>query len=286
MLFSGGIPFDLDLLSRYRELATKAAQARVAIFVVHLDQAGSDAADKTRIGTVFGGREYATGLGNIAASTGGVFFNGVGTAAGALDRIVSDINYFYQLGVEAQPTDADGRNHRVKVEVTRQKVSVRAPAEIAAAPRPKSSDVEAVTRALAQPTDIAEIPFEVATYVTHADQPDKVRVIVSATVPESPGFVPAEWGYLVLDGGKVLGGSHEQITATSPERWVAAASLVVPVGRYRIRAALIAADGRVASARPAVARWSSRGRRGPCERSDYRNAERGAGGTARAPEPG
>ena len=59
VLFSGGIPFDLDLLSRYRELATKAAQARVAIFVVHLDQAGSDAADKTRIAAVFGGREYA-----------------------------------------------------------------------------------------------------------------------------------------------------------------------------------------------------------------------------------
>ena len=40
VLFSGGIPFDVDLLSRYRDLATKAAQARVAIFVVHLDQAG------------------------------------------------------------------------------------------------------------------------------------------------------------------------------------------------------------------------------------------------------
>ena len=40
--------------------------------------------------------------------------------------------------------------------------------------------------------------------------------IVSATVPESPGFVPAEWGYLVLDGGKVLGGSREQITRHQP----------------------------------------------------------------------
>ncbi len=247
VLFSGGIPFDLELSSRYRDLATKAAQARVAIFVVHLDQAASDAADKTRVGTVFGGREYATGLGNIAASTGGVFFNGVGTAAGVMDRIVSDINYFYQLGVEAQPVDADGRTHKVKVEVTRPKVSVRAPAEIAAARRPKSAGVEAVTSALAQPTDIAEIPFEVATYVTHADEPDTVRVIVSATVPESPGFVPAEWGYLVLDGGKVIGGSREHITETSAERWAASAGLVVPAGRYRIRAALVAADGRVAT---------------------------------------
>ena len=247
VLFSGGIPFDVDLLSRYRDLATKAARARVAIFIVHVDQTGFDASDRTSVETVFGGREYTTGLGNIAASTGGAIFSGVGTAAGALERIVSDINYFYQLGVEALPTDADGKTHKVKVEVTRPKASVRAPAEIAAARRSTDTSVEAVTRALAQPTDIAEIPFEVATYVTHADEPGKVRVIVSATVPESPGFVPAEWGYLILDAGKVLGGSREQITETSSRRWGASASLAVPAGRYRIRAALVAADGRVAT---------------------------------------
>ena len=247
VLFSGGIPFDVDLLSRYRDLATKAARARVAIFIVHVDQAGFDASDRTSVETVFGGREYTTGLGNIAASTGGVIASGVGTAAGALEHIVSDINYFYQLGVEAQPTDGDGRAHRVKVEVTRPKASVRAPAEIAAARRSTDTTVEAVTRALAQPTDIAEIPFEVATYVTHADEPGKVRVIVAATVPESPGFVPAEWGFLVLEAGKVLGGSREQITETSSRRWAASASLAVPAGRYRIRAALVAADGRVAT---------------------------------------
>ena len=71
VLFSGGIPFDVDLLSRYRDLATKAARARVAIFIVHVDQAGFDASDRTSVETVFGGREYTTGLGNIAASTGG-----------------------------------------------------------------------------------------------------------------------------------------------------------------------------------------------------------------------
>ena len=188
--------------------------------------------------------------------------------------------------MEALPTDADGKTHTVKVEVTRPKASVRAPAEIAAARRSTDTSVEAVTRALAQPTDIAEIPFEVATYVTHADEPGKVRVIVSATVPESPGFVPAEWGYLILDAGKVLGGSREQITETSSRRWVASASLAVPAGRYRIRAALVAADGRVATARSSVAGRPAGGRRRAGERSDCRGAERGASGTARASPSG
>ena len=73
MLFSGGIAFDVDLLSRYRDLSTKAAQARVAVFVVHLDQPAYDASDRM-VETVFSGREFTTGLGNIASLTGGVFF--------------------------------------------------------------------------------------------------------------------------------------------------------------------------------------------------------------------
>jgi VWFA-related protein len=247
VLFSGGMPFDVDLLSRYRELATKAARARVAIFVVLVDQASFDASDRKNVATVFGGRDFATGLGDIASSTGGMFVNAIGTAKGALNRISADINSFYQLGVEALPTDADGKTHRVKVEVSRPNLSIRAPAEIAAAPRVKSSAVEAVTSALAQPTDTAEVPFEVATYSTHADDPGKVRLIVAATVPEAPGFVPAEWGYVVLDGGKVVGGSRDRIVAPSSGRWLGTASLVVPVGKYRIRTAVVAADGRVAS---------------------------------------
>ena len=156
------------------------------------------------------GREDTTGLGNIAASSGGVFVNGVGTAAGALERIVSDINYFYQLGVESQPGDSDGKTHRVKIDVRRANLKVRAPPGIVAPRAAKSPAGDAVTAALAQPTDISEAPLEVATYATHAEAPDKVRVVVSATVPEAAGFVPAEWGYVVINGGKAVGGSRER----------------------------------------------------------------------------
>ena len=179
-----------------------------------------------------------------------------------MNRIASDINAFYQLGIEAQPKDADVRTLRVKVEATRPNLTIRAPSQIAVAPARRSPSAEAVTSALAQPLDVAEVPFEVATYVTHADEAGKVRVIVSATVPDAAGFVPAEWGYQVIDGGKILGGSRDQIASPSTERWLGTASLVVPVGRYRIRAAVVASDGRVAQARPpARRRPARRGRR-------------------------
>ena len=46
---------------------------------------------------------------------------GVGRATGVFERIASDINYFYQLGVESRPSDGDGKTHRVEVKVSRAK---------------------------------------------------------------------------------------------------------------------------------------------------------------------
>jgi VWFA-related protein len=246
VLLSGGMPFDVELLPHYEDIARKAAQSRVAISIVHLDQPRSEASDKLNGLSVFGGRDYATGIGTIAAMTGGVFVGAVGKAQGTFDRLVGDINYFYQLGVESRPSDGDGKSRRVQVKVNRPNVSVRAPSLTAAAPRPKSQD-EALTRALSQPTDVAALPLEVATYVTHSPRPESVRVIVSAAMAEAPGVVPAEWGYVVLDGEKTVGGTRDEIAQVNRGPWSATTSIDIPAGRYRIRIAVIADDGRVGS---------------------------------------
>jgi VWFA-related protein len=247
VLLSGGLPFDMDLLSRYRDLAAKAAQAHVAISIVHLDQPDFDISTQTNASSGFAGRDYATGLATIASTTGGVFVDGVGRATGAFARIASDINNFYQVGVEAQASDADGKTHRVEVKVNRPGASVRAPSQTAAVRPARSSDADAVARALTQPTDVTELPLEVATYVTHADAGDKVRVIVSATLADAAGVAPAEWGYVIMDGGKAIGGARERIAPGASQPWSATASALLPSGRYRIRAALVATDGRVAT---------------------------------------
>ena len=174
-----------------------------------------------------------------------MFVNAVGKASGALERVATDINYFYQLGVEGQPTDSNGKLHRVKIEVTRPNVSVRAPAEIAAMRPVKSGDSDALKNALSQPTDLSEIPFEIASYVTHADEPSQVRVVVVATTPDTADFAPAEWGYIITKDGKEVGGSHEQISPELRRHWTGTSGLVVAPGRYRVRAAVLAVDGRI-----------------------------------------
>ncbi len=247
VLFSGGLPFDADLMTWYDSVTDAAARSRVSLSIVHIDQPDLEVSARRNNASLFGGRDFATGLGNIAAKTGGMFVNAVGKASGALERVATDINYFYQLGVEGQPADSNGKLHRVKIEVTRPNVSVRAPAEIAAMRPVKSGDSDALKNALSQPTDLSEIPFEIATYVTHADEPGQVRVVVVATTPDTPDFAPAEWGYIITKDGKEVGGSHEQIAPELRRHWTGTSGLVVPPGRFRVRAALLAVDGRIAT---------------------------------------
>src|SRR5262249_46992464 len=71
ILVSAGLPYDQDVLGRFNDLVEKAAQAHVAVSVLHLDQPGFDASSRGLEVSVAGGREYAGGLANIAASTGG-----------------------------------------------------------------------------------------------------------------------------------------------------------------------------------------------------------------------
>lgn len=245
VLFSGGIPFDHTLQSLYDDLAAKAAEAHVALFVVHLDQSDVDASARASGLGAPGGRAYATGLGTIAASTGGAFVNGVGRATGAIERILGEMTTFYQLGVDAVPSDADGRLHRVDVKVRRDGLRVRAPSATAMLPRTPPAGTDALDRALSQPTDVADLPLEVATYATHGDRPGEINLLVSASMADGAGVQLAEWGCVVLDGQKNVGGFRAR-AGSVPGRWSETRRFGVAPGHYRLRTAIVATDGRVA----------------------------------------
>ena len=167
VVLSGGLVFDTDLLLRYRSLAQQAAESHVALSIVHLDQ-DIDAADRGHFSNVFGGRDYSTGLGTVASMTGGIVLHGrrqLARGPGAFDRVATNITDFYELGVESRPDDDDGKAHKIDVAVARPGSSVRAPAATAV-PKPVTG-ADALAAALAEPTDVAELPLEVATYTTH-----------------------------------------------------------------------------------------------------------------------
>jgi VWFA-related protein len=242
VLISAGIPFDPELIGRYRDLARRAAQSHVTLLIVQMDQSPFDTGSRGPTVQVFGGREHAEGLGNIASITGGRFFSAVGNAQGVFDRIASDISTFYQPGVESRPSDADGKSHKVEVKVTRAGATVTAPAATAVALQPTRTPVERLRAALAEPTDVNELPLEVATYATHSQDPGKVRIIVTAGGSQPTQPPPTHWASVILDGDTILGGVGDAVDAGAPAPWSKSGAVDVAPGRYRLRTAIAAGD--------------------------------------------
>lgn len=242
VLISAGMPFDQELIGRYRDLARQAAQSHVTLFIVQMDQAAFDSGSRGPTVQVFGGREHAEGLGNIASITGGRFFGAVGNAQGVFDRIASDISTFYQLGVESLPSDADGKSHKVEVKVTRAGATVTAPAATAVASQATRTPVERLRAALAEPTDVNELPLEVATYATHSQEPGKVRIIVTAGASQPTQPPPTHWASVILDGNTILGGVGDAVDAGATAPWSESDAVDVAPGRYRLRTAIAAGD--------------------------------------------
>jgi VWFA-related protein len=242
VVLSGGLVFDTDVYSRYRLLAQQAAESHVAMSIVHLDS-DADTTDARRVSNIYGGRDYATGLGTVASMTGGSFYMGVGRATGAFQRVASEIVNFYELGVESRPSDADGKAHKVEVTVSRAGAKVRAPSATAS-PRRAATTAATLEAALAEPTDVAELPLEIATYNTHSTDAEKVSVIVAAQLAANAEATPAEWGYVIVADGKVVGSAKVHVEQAG-QPWAASAKVDMPPGRYRLRTAVVAQDGRI-----------------------------------------
>ena len=239
VLLSGGQAFDQELLVHYNDFARAAAAARITLHAVHIDQPGADTADRRSMTSPMGGRDMATGLQTMTGMTGGAYYSGIGRATGVFDRIKTEIANDYELGIETLPTDADGKLRDVSVKVNRPDVSVRSRRQVLLAKDDPAGAKDPVLALLAQPTDVADLPIAVASYATRGQEPTTLRVVLSAEF----GAPIADWAYAVLDGNKVLADGRQQ-SADEAGRRMVTTSLQLAPGRYRIRVAATANDGR------------------------------------------
>jgi hypothetical protein len=245
ILISGGLTLDRELNAQYVELERAAAESRVILYTVLLEQVGYEVSRGETRPDVAIDPAKADGLATIASRTGGMFFSGIGRAVGVFDRIHSEVSSFYQLALESSPSDADGKQHDVKVRVSRPGVSVRAPSHVAV-PRPpkKAAPVDPLAAALQQQTDVPDVPLAVATYST---QPGRtaIRLLVSAEIGAPNSAAPAEWGFAVIQNGKAITGSRGRIPAGSERPRIVSTSVEVQPGDYRLRVAAVDAEGRI-----------------------------------------
>ena len=242
VLISGGLPFDRELVGMYRDFGTSAAQARVAVYTIHLDQATNDASDRKY--AQFGGRNLSHGLANLASISGGQFFHGVGQAAAPFARIEAEVNNYYELGIEGAPGDADGKTHAFEVKVARPGVRVAARSDIVAAPRSTAAGDEFL-ELLYQPIDVLDLPLAVATYAMRGDRPADASVLLSAYIGATTAVRgPVQWGFVVLADGKVVSSSRQSVSPAPGRPLVDTVSVTLAAGRYRLRVAALDAAGR------------------------------------------
>jgi VWFA-related protein len=245
ILISGGLTLDRELNAQYAELERAAAESRVLLYTVLVEQVGYEVSrGETRPDAAIDPAK-GDGLATIASRTGGMFFSGLGRAVGVFDRIHSEVSAFYQLALESSPSDADGKPHDVKVRVSRPGVNVRAPSHVAV-PRPptKAAPVDPLAVALQQQTDVPDVPLAVATYTTQPGG-SAIRLLVSAEIGAPNSAAPAEWGFAVIQHGKAVTGTRGRIPAGSERPRVVSTSVEVEPGDYRLRVAAVDAQDRI-----------------------------------------
>jgi VWFA-related protein len=267
ILISGGLIHETDFMYPYAELQRAAAESRVTLYTVLLENVGYEVErGETRpdVAAADPGKPFSPnsaaaapvrpvtsnksdGLSSIASRTGGMFFSGVGTAVGVFDRIESEVTSFYQLGLESSPADADGKSHDVKVKVNREGLDIRTPSHVAVA-RPATSGKPAardpLALALQQPIDLPDVPIAVTTYSTHPSG-EGVRLLISAEIGAADGAAPAEWGVAVNQNGKNVVTRRGRIPAGSERPWFFSTTVEVPPGEYRLRVAAADVEDRI-----------------------------------------
>jgi VWFA-related protein len=242
VLLSAGLPFDPESIVYFRDLQRRVAEGGTATHIVQLAQPETDASSQRMAGTgALPASDLRQGLSMVAGVTGGDFFEGVGRATGAFERIGNEITHSWQLGIEATPQDADGKTHKIAVSTRRQGLTVRARRELilASSARARINPVDL----LAQPIDAVELPISAAVYSVRGDEADTLKQIILIHASGIGSDSPPSYALAVLKDDRPVFQTNEQLPVTGQEAQAVIAAQLSP-GRYRLRVAVTDASGR------------------------------------------
>jgi hypothetical protein len=199
---------------------------------------------KQAVTSAYGGRDFAGGMGNAASMTGGAFFMASGSGAGIFNRVRTEMNNFYELGVEMQPEDLAANSLAIEVKISRPGASIRnrrrvlPPARLAA-----NTSADPLSDLIRQPIDVGQLPLALSAYTMRGDDASTLRTIVGIEAGTATNNAPGQWAFAVYNDGNVVASGRQKFDATVGP-WTAAQSVKLPPGRYRLRAAVLDASGR------------------------------------------
>jgi VWFA-related protein len=265
IVISEGLYLGRDGTSDLSHFSRLAATARVTFHVVQPDQSMFDFDGPRTVGSTFSESFLAEGLEQIAGMTRGSYFKVAAAGDGAFDRIARELSGYYLLSFE--PTDADraSRDRRIKVDVDRRGLTVKARSTYALANASDGKDVaslspeEQIKNLLSAPLPTAGLPIRVATYSVTSPEANRVRVVIGAEIGD-PGSNSVEWpvGVLVLNAdNKIFVDSTrymtlEPVTRLAASRRMLTMTMVLEPGEYSLRLAAMDHDGKSGSVHHAM----------------------------------
>ena len=250
ILVSGGWPLDeREQTSLLAMVADEAAAARATLHTLVMPSSISSASLRVASSTPV--NDYwlqSWPLETIAGMTGGASYRVDVGAESAFERLSRELGGYYRLGVEKDAADLDGKPRRMKVQVSRGGLTVRA-REIFDMRRFEDRNLSArLMSALDAPIPATGIGLRVTSYLaSDPDDPNKLKVVLSGEATRvDPG--DAEFQLLVqdLEGKRILAG-EKALGHPVGDGLAFSASVPLPPGSYVIRIAVIDGTGRVGS---------------------------------------
>jgi VWFA-related protein len=251
------------------DVARRAAEARVTLHIIRpASGLMGDASRASAPGLTFTMDDYLMreGLEQLAGQTRGrVLQVGAGTGKGIFERLNRELSGYYLVGFEPTEADRTGRQRRIRVQVRRRGLTVRARPTFALARESGATDTTAGAAAARVPAEVVQdllasplpdrgLPLRVATYSTSDGVDARVRVIISAEVGEpTSDTAEMQTGVLILDreGQSAAGTVTRMIlapaTPRSPSPRLLQTTVLLDPGEYTLRLAVADDDGRAGS---------------------------------------
>jgi VWFA-related protein len=264
VLLSQGWILD-DVQSKAATLAALAADARVNLNVVLLDETLGEASTSRRSFSAREDRELREqGLEAIAARSRGGLFPVTSSAEIAFERLSLELSGHYLLGVEPTERDRDGKTHQIRVQVKRRGSTVRARREFQYTSRADTRPREArLTSLLRSPSTATDLPMRLASYVFQDPESSKEKLLIATEIdPSARGPVDLMLGFVLFNsqGRAVNSGSERKIFTLAGAHSVEYdLALTVEPGSYRLRFAAIDGAGNRGSLEHDVRVWQMAG---------------------------
>ena len=233
------------------ELGDLAAAAQTTIYILKVDDYTADARVSRR-GTapLEDKRIRRDGPELLAAVARGSVFDVLGAGDSALKQVEKEIAGYYLIGVESLPSDRDGKNHPIAVQVTRARAIVRARTALSheevSAKRTAQDDVVA---ALSSPFSNAGLPLRVTTLPFRDGDGPNIQLLIHAEAGSGyTANTKVSLGYVISDvRGNIVAKSAGTATLPpsipgSPSPLFFTNGVSLPAGEYTLKFAMTEGD--------------------------------------------